>query len=351
MNILIATVQVPFIRGGAEVLAEGLQSQLRERGHRVDTVALPFKWYPSETLLGCMVTARMQDLQEVNGQKVDLLIGLKFPAFYAPHDRKVIWLVHQHRQAYDLWGTPYGDMHDWPDGPWVQSSLREADTRFLGEARARYTISQNVSDRLTKSTGLDSVPLYHPPAAHEKLACRGWEPYIFYPSRITAMKRQHVLVEAARYLKSDAQIVLAGAGEQADVDALQKAIRSHGVERRVRCEGMISEERKRELYSRCTGVFFGGYDEDYGYITLEAMFSSKPVITLSDAGGALEFVSPGVNGYVENADPRALADRIDALVRDQVLAERLGRNGAATMREKRVDWNHVVDTLLSHAHA
>ena len=38
------------------------------------------------------------------------------------------------------------------------------------------------------------------------------------------------------------------------------------------------------------GVIFPPLDEDYGYVTLEAMLAAKPVITCTDSGGPLEFV-------------------------------------------------------------
>ena len=44
MRILIATVQVPFIRGGAEIHAEGLRDALRNAGHEAEILAIPFKW-------------------------------------------------------------------------------------------------------------------------------------------------------------------------------------------------------------------------------------------------------------------------------------------------------------------
>jgi glycosyltransferase involved in cell wall biosynthesis len=350
MNIILATVQVPFLRGGAEVLAANLENELRGRGHQVDIVSIPFKWYPAETLLQTMLSARMLDLEEVNGQKVDLLIGLKFPAYYARHENKVTWLVHQHRQAYDLWNTQFGDMHAWTDGDWVRKTIWSADARYLAEMRARYTISRNVSARLQKYNGLYSEPLYHPPSSHEKLGCRDWEPFIFYPSRITAMKRQGLLVEAAQYLTSKAHIVLAGSGNLVETESLRALIRQRGVESRVRLEGQITQERKIELLSRCSAVYFGGFDEDYGYVTLEAMFSGKPVLALSDSGGALEFVQNGYNGYVIDCDPRALAEKIDNLIGNRSLAEQLGRNGRQTMQDKKVSWGHVLDTLLGNAY-
>ena len=51
MRVLIATVQVPFVRGGAEMHAEGLQAALMAAGHQVEQIKLPFEWYPPERIL------------------------------------------------------------------------------------------------------------------------------------------------------------------------------------------------------------------------------------------------------------------------------------------------------------
>ena len=145
MKIAIATVQVPFIRGGAEVLAQSLQEQLVLRGHHCDVVSVPFKWYPVEALVDCMMMGRMLDLREVNGERIDVVVALKFPAYYTKHENKVVWLLHQHRQAYDLWGTEFGDLHTFTDGERLREMIRKLDTRYLGEARAIYTTAENVS--------------------------------------------------------------------------------------------------------------------------------------------------------------------------------------------------------------
>ncbi len=51
MRIAVCLPQVPFAHGGAEVLAESLVVELRRRGHTVDLVTVPFKWYPGAKVL------------------------------------------------------------------------------------------------------------------------------------------------------------------------------------------------------------------------------------------------------------------------------------------------------------
>jgi glycosyltransferase involved in cell wall biosynthesis len=158
-------------------------------------------------------------------------------------------------------------------------------------------------------------------------------------------------VEAARYLKSGMKIVIAGRGSESETDHLVNLIREHNLSNRVTLAGYISEEQKRDYYARCRAVFFGGYEEDYGYVPLEAFYAAKPVIALDDTGGALEFVEDKVNGFIAANQASAVAGRIDLLGEDANLAEKLGRAGARTLEEKRVNWDHVISSLLGAADA
>ena len=346
MRIAIATVQVPFIRGGAEILVDMLRDELKKRGHQVDVITIPFKWYPGETLVNCMMMGRMMDLTEVNGEKIDRVIAMKFPAYYVKHEKKVLWLMHQHRQAYDLWNTKYGDLQNFPDGETIRNFIVENDKKYISESEAVYTIAQNTSNRLMNFCSISSTPLYHPPLNHEKLHCEKYGDYIFYPSRIDKIKRQRLLVEAARYLKTDAKIVLAGSGSDAELEYIQDLIQKNKLQDRVKLAGFISEEEKINYYANCLGVYFGAYDEDYGYITLEAFFSEKPVIVHKDAGGPLEFVEHEKNGYILEADAQRVAEKIDELYTNCKKAELLGKAGRRSLDEKHMDWDYVIEQLL-----
>src|SRR5688572_5294293 len=65
LRVLITTVQVPFIRGGAEVHAEGLRDALRRFGHEAEILAIPFKWYPPEKILDHMLACQLLDVSEI----------------------------------------------------------------------------------------------------------------------------------------------------------------------------------------------------------------------------------------------------------------------------------------------
>jgi glycosyltransferase involved in cell wall biosynthesis len=90
---------------------------------------------------------------------------------------------------------------------------------------------------------------------------------------------------------------------------------------------------------------FPPYDEDYGYVTLEAFLARKPVVTTTDAGGPLEFVEDGVNGFVVEPNAEALAAAIARLANDPARAKSLGEAGYD--RARSITWDGVVDRLMA----
>jgi glycosyltransferase involved in cell wall biosynthesis len=350
MRVVIATVQVPFIRGGAEILAEQLLNALQSEGHEVEMVAIPFKWYPPERILDHMLACRLLDITSSTGTAVDRVIGLKFPAYLIPHPHKVLWLLHQHRTAYDLWDHPLGDLIRFPNGAQIRAAIREADARLLPQARRIFTISRNVSRRLKKYCGIDSVPLYHPPKHAERFYYEPAENYFFFPSRLQPLKRQALVLQALALTRHPVLVRFAGSADEPpyteELKGLAKAVK---VERRVEWLGHVSEEEKRALYARALAVIFPPLDEDYGYVTLEAMLAAKPVITCTDSGGPLEFVLDGQTGLVAAPTPVALAAAMDDLWEDRHRAKLQGEAGYAHYHSLGISWPNVVRRLLSCA--
>ena len=112
-RIVVCATQVPFLDGGAEAHTRGLVEQLRRRGHRAEQVTLPFKWYPPREILAHAAAWRLIDLSESGGEPIDLVIASRFPSYFVRHPRKVTWLIHQYRPAYDLCGTDFSEFtHD-----------------------------------------------------------------------------------------------------------------------------------------------------------------------------------------------------------------------------------------------
>ena len=349
MRVAVLHPQTAFVRGGAESHAEALVRALRAAGHEADLVQIAGKWYPASQLAHQMAVWRSFDITESNGLKVDAVIALKFPAYLVEHERKIVWLIHQHRTAYELWDHPaYADLSRQDDGPAVRDMVWNADRLALNEAKRVFTNSKNVQDRLWSSLRIPSEPLYHPSAVAEHLLDAGtpgaYGDFVVFPSRMESLKRQSLVVDAMAHVRSGVQLVLVGKGP--DEPQLRAQVERLGLKDRVRLEIDVTDERLYQLYEGALAVYYGPFDEDYGYVTLEGYAAERPVITLADSGGPLEFVTDGETGLVCAPEAQAVAEAFDRLFVDRDEARRLGTAGNAFVRSEVPRWPDVVARLL-----
>jgi len=338
-RILVCNAQVPFASGGAERLAAGLVRELRSEGHETELVQLPFKWYPRPEILTSAMAWRLLDVTEADGKRVDLVIPMKFPSYLVRHPNKVVWLIHQFRQAYDRFGTSQSDFTASPEDTRWRELILEADRTGLTEARTIFTISKNTAERLSRFNGIPSETLYHPPPLAGRYRCGESAGYALAAGRLDPWKRVDLAIAAAAAGKFP--LVVAGTGS--DEERLKKLAARSGAE--ISFRGAVSDEELLGLYASSAAVLFTPADEDYGYIALEAFLSKKPVVTCSDSGGPLEFVSDGETGRVTPPDGTALGEATAALLADGPAARRLGEAGYERVRG--ISWSAAVRALLA----
>src|ERR671938_81626 len=191
MRIAVCSPQVPFAHGGAEQLVE----ELNARGHEAALVTVPFKWYPGTRVLSQAFLWRLLDLEETDGRPIELVIATKFPSYAVRHPHKVVWLLHQFRQAYELDRTDLGQFGESADDRALRRAIHRLDRTTLGEARKVFATSRNVAERLRRSTGIDAEVMPHPP---QELAYRndGYGDYVLSVGRLDRSKRVDLLLEA-----------------------------------------------------------------------------------------------------------------------------------------------------------
>jgi glycosyltransferase involved in cell wall biosynthesis len=341
-TVLVCEAQVPFVHGGAEIHVRELVRELRERGYVAELVSVPFKWYPKEEILPHAAAWRLLDLGESNGRPVDLVIASKFPTYFVRHPRKVAWLIHQYRAAYELCGTEYSDFSHTDLDVGLRDKLIALDTEMLGECRSIFANARNTASRLRKFNGLDAEALYHPSRLARHLRAGEYGDYVLSVGRIEAVKRVDLIVRAMSEVPDRLRLVVAGDGTQrANVE---RAAAMAGVSDRVTFLGTVDDDRLIDLYAGALTVVYPPFDEDFGYVTLEAFLSRKPVITCTDSGGPTEFVRDGVNGWLCEPASSALAGAINAADADRAAAARLGDSGYDLART--VTWDGVIEKLV-----
>jgi glycosyltransferase involved in cell wall biosynthesis len=279
------------------------------------------------------------------GRRIEQVISFRYPSYAVRHERHVCWLNHTMREYYDLWPRLIA-------GLGRKGRLKESVRRRIIHAADRYLLSRNVTKLLAQShtiqkrlavlEGVRSSVLY-PPPPQRAYRCDAYGDYLFAVSRLTPLKRFDLLIDAlAQPEAAGVRCVIAGEGEEES--RLRAMIAERGLEPRVRLVGGVDSAQLVEQLARCRAVWFAPYDEDYGFVTVEAFASRKPVVTCTDSGGPAELVKDGVNGCVASPDPRSVAAAIARVMQDASAAERMGQAGAAFAAS--LTWDRALRELL-----
>lgn len=343
-RIVIVTSTVPFVYGGHLVIAENLLKALRKNGYEADIFFTPQNKFGKQ--LQAYLANFLTDLTEDGyGRKIDQIISLRFPSYAVRHPNHVLWLNHRMREYYDLWD-------DFKKNLSWKGRLKEGLRRFILSRIDHYLLTHNVKkifsqsetirERLIKWGGIDSEVLYPPPPERD-YKTEGYENFIFTVSRLYPLKRIDLLVKSFSFVRNrDVKAFIAGEG--VDEDRLKKMIIDLNLQERVFLLGKLRDDELISYYSRARAIFFAPYKEDFGFITMEAFSSRKPVITCNDSGGPAEIVKDGISGFVLEPEPERIAEKIDLLSENPELAREMGERGFESIRDIR--WENVVKKLI-----
>jgi len=344
MKIALCSTQMPFVLGGARQIVEWLDEELRRVGHQVEMVWLPQVDTP-ELLFRQMMAYRWIDLSAA-----DRIICFRPQAHLIRHRHKILWFIHHIRVFYDLWDTEYRNFPDDVKHQGIRQALHAADTAGLREAKTVFTNSKVVSDRLTSFNGVDSKILYPPVAQPERFQFNRLGDEIVCICRIEDHKRQDLLIEALAHTKTPVRLRICGASSNDFyVWELRRRVRELGLTHRIQIDHRwISEEEKTGLLADCLAAAYMPFDEDsYGYPTIEACHSHKPILTTLDSGGVMELVQDGVNGFAAEPTPQGVALAMDALFADRTRTREMGDNARRRLDELSISWSHVLNSILA----
>ena len=349
-TILVLGVKAPFTSGGAEVLVRGLVQQIAARGHLVDTIELPYNPLPKEALLTQAAMWRALNLDRFAGNEVDLVIATKFPSYFARAKRKSVWLVHQHRACYDLYGTRYSDFSDDPRDEALRRSLVSADIKMLAECDYVSGISRNVVERLRHYNAIEGEALYPPLPLAGRYRCAPHENYILSVGRLCSIKRVDLMIKAMPMIHQFIKLKIVGTPDEPGIsEYFKNEIDKHHLWDRVDFLGRVSDDDLIDLYAKSLAVYYAPHNEDYGYVTLEAFAAKKAVVTAHDSGGVLEFVTHEHTGLIVEPTSDAIAKGFNRIIEDDQLRDRLGENAVSFIQSAGLStsgWEHVVSSLL-----
>jgi D-inositol-3-phosphate glycosyltransferase len=284
-------------------------------------------------------------------------------------------LLHSHywlsgwaaRELQREWGVPVvqmfhtlGKMKDAvADGP----AQREAENR----ARVEQEILA-FADRIVAATPLDRQQLldlyqvaedkivvipcgvnlerFHPmplPEAQRLVGVPEGRRMFLFVGRLDPVKGLNVLLEAMCELTErlhlhsarDLSLAIIGGDSESHLEAmmddtkcLQEIIRDKGLDDLVLFLGPRAQEQLPPYYAAAVACVMPSLYESFGMVALEAMACGTPVIA-SRVGGLTFTVRDGETGYlVPERDPKALADKLELLLHNECLRQRLGRRAA-----------------------
>jgi glycosyltransferase involved in cell wall biosynthesis len=214
---------------------------------------------------------------------------------------------------------------------------RKIDYKLCNQIEHICCNSLNVQHRIRNYFNRESEVI-SPGVDIDDFNCAEYQKYFFYPSRITPSKRIEYAIEAFNIIKKNYpgfQLVIAGGLQEKDRAYLEKIQKICPTKILIN----VPEPKMKELYANCYAVLFSGIDEDFGITPLEAMASSKPVISVNE-GGPKESIVDGETGYLVNS-PAEMAQKMAYLAENLSEVERLGKNG-----RKRVSENYTWDRFL-----
>ena len=382
MKIAIITPHpIPFAIGGAENLWWGLQNHIEQNTpHTCDIVALVS---PEDTLDG--LVSSYKAFSELDLSAYDCVISGKYPAWMVRHPNHVCYMLHRLRGLYDTYSGPSADTitstrartlvawmrdmagdqgaheqvlpefferykalraSDVPDnifafpGPFAREIVHFLDGIGLSQTRIQRYASNagTVAKRQGYfPPGATVTPLHHPP--HRDDYHCGNQDYFFTSSRLDVPKRVDLIIEAMRFVDADIALLIAGSGpDQARLKDLARD------DPRIHFLGFVPDDVMPGLYANALAVPFVPRDEDYGLITVEAMRSGKPVVTVADAGGPTEIVQDGKNGFVTPADAAAIGERLAYLASHPMDARTMGEAGRESVEG--ITWERVFRELM-----
>lgn len=322
--------------GGAERFYSGLVSGLDAIGCTVELISIIADEPTFEA-----ITDNYQRVRALDLSKFDIVVSTKAPTFAVRHPRHVVYLVHTVRVFDDMFSQAFP--HPSEIHLTQRSILQKMDFETLSVAKALFAIGHEVANRLSRWRGL-SAQVIHPPLGMHGFRNNSQGDYFFLPGRLHPWKRVDLVIDAVLQSNLALKLVIAGTGEA------EKALRvKAGSDPRIVFLGRVDDRALIDWYAKALAVPFVPLREDYGYITLEAFASEKPVITCADSGEPSRLVRHRENGLICAPSAQSIQAALEWVHTHRDEAARMGKKGAEFIAN--MSWTSVAKKLLEAAYA
>ena len=338
---VVAPIMASREMGGAENFYQGLINALRTAGHQATLIEVKVNESSFDDILDAYCRCFYLNLDDY-----DLVISTKAPTYMIRHRNHVSYLLHTMRVFYDRF-EPRTDV-DYQR----KRLIHKFDRYGLSPERIKKhcVIGEAVVQRLKDADAYWNDIEFHiiHPAPLQSIFKEPKDgEYVFLPGRLHPWKRVDLAIKAMAYVKPPIKLVISGSGE--DESRLKDLTRRLHLENRVEFLGAVNQDDLLDRYSKAIAIPFLPLHEDFGYITVEAFKSKKPVITCIDSGEPSRIVQNGVNGYVVDPDPKMIGEKMDYLARHPDEARLMGERGSISVQD--LTWERVVEKLLHAASA
>jgi glycosyltransferase involved in cell wall biosynthesis len=322
--------------GGAERFYLGLQQGFEAIGCTTAFVPVPASEPSTEQILDNYRLAKACDVSQF-----DLVVSSKVPTYAVCHPRHVVYLNHAVRVFDDMFVDRFGerDAEAFAD----RARVLEADFEALGRVTACIAQGYEVARRLTRWRGM-TAPVLHPPLGYSEFRfgdhCGD---YFVIAGRLHRWKRLNLLIGAVRHSALPMRLLIAGDGEHAE-----ELRHLAGDDPRIQFCGRVSDDELIELYAGAIAIPFVPLREDYGYVTLEAFRSGKPVLTCTDSGEPAHLVRHGSTGLIVEPTPTAICAGMEWFWTHRQAAAAMGQRGYEQVCK--MSWADTAFALARAAH-
>jgi glycosyltransferase involved in cell wall biosynthesis len=343
------------LAGGAEVYLQEIFSRLVSRGHHVALLSERFAGSePEDVIEGVRViraggkltfnfTAGRLVGRLAEALDADVVIDdLNKIPFYSPwHTKRPVLaiLMHLFRGSIFRETLPPMAAYVWMAETMIPLAYKRCRFAVLSESSKQDTVKVGISpDRITVIPPGTDFGRFNPDASVPR------EPVVLHVGRLKRYKATDHLLQAARVLKErGVKFTTVVVGDGDDKPGLEALAAKLGLGAEVRFTGFVPEAEKVNWYRRAAVLVENSVKEGWGLIVMEANACGTPVVA-ANSPGLRDSSKDGVNGLMyEYGNVPSLAEKLEKLLSDDALRNRLGQQAIAWA--KQWTWDGAADAM------